>query len=471
MSSPYTPVVVNFEVSIDASNAVEIFGYAPDVPQENVIVAEYAMPVNCLYDGESKSVTVYKIAASSLHKAIVFVVDASNNMKDTDGHFIVDASNAKVEVKMAAGVPVVDGSNNVLAADDSVIQVLTDASGVPLRVTLDASGNPTVSSTGSYLVTLDSNNAPIEAVDTYAASSLLEFWEPSDNPNNVTVKLASTGNADSLLSNDFTDVDGSGTVSYVKHSRLLAKGLHRTLCDSFDCHGTAPWSGYSDAAYFKPSDFGHVVLGKFAHELFGHVDATAAISNDKALLAAVLDATTDASGIAALVGDDASVRYGVWTKDSEVVVDGSGVHTWVNLSASPSSNDLARQLVGKVLAKGLDASAVELVSSSFLDASGNSQTESGSAELAYIARQVLLQDPKRIVDSDNSERTRNVHQPLIFIEGDVIYVKINVVQPSVSYGAGFNSTENLLSQYAKPSLTTTEYALKITLGGRTETIA
>jgi hypothetical protein len=71
--------------------------------------------------------------------------------------------------------------------------------------------------------------------------------------------------------------------AYKVASERLAKGLQRILCDRFDCSKATPYSNNTyrlSEEYYCQRDFGRVALGTIAHSLFGHVDATAAITND-----------------------------------------------------------------------------------------------------------------------------------------------------------------------------------------------
>jgi len=81
--------------------------------------------------------------------------------------------------------------------------------------------------------------------------------------------------------------------------------------------------------------------------------------------------------------------------------------------------------------------------------------------LANIVAQVVGQDASRLMNEDNSERTINMHVPLRFIAGDVIYVNIKLVKPTIQVGIGQNVLRSdIEGKYNKDE----NYTLKITLG-------
>lgn len=73
--------------------------------------------------------------------------------------------------------------------------------------------------------------------------------------------------------------DASGTAGFK---------LNDVITGDFDCSGAAPWKANyrlgGVPAYYSYSSFGDAMLGAYAHYLFGHVQATAAIDNDQAFV-------------------------------------------------------------------------------------------------------------------------------------------------------------------------------------------
>jgi hypothetical protein len=284
-------------------------------------------------------------------------------------------------------------------------------------------------------------------------AALIEFWEPSDAQGTIKAKLASTDNTSNHPYGDNMSHDGA---VYKRTAKRLAKGLQKLLCGTLDASAAIPFVDYSDNSveYYKPRDFGRLALAVFAESLFGHVDATAAITNDKAFVEHMLslnaqgdNEATDASGVAA--------RYGAWTK--KTMVDGSDVSVWSNAASSSDAN-LAVRLVKAIVAKGL--SGETLVESAIAD--------NNAASLANIVKQVVGQDVSRLMNADSSQRTVDKHIALRFYEDDVIYVNIKVKTPTVTVSAGQNvaTGANLAALYANEQ----SYTLKITLGAYDENI-
>jgi hypothetical protein len=121
---------------------------------------------------------------------------------------------------------------------------------------------------------------PVTALyDASGQTGLLEIWEPSDALGSIKCQLANDGGADG------TNLAGAYQVA----AKALAAGFQAILEGEFDCSGATPYAGnYSAPEYYKQENFGRVALGMMAHYLFGHVDATVAITNDAAFVDAML---------------------------------------------------------------------------------------------------------------------------------------------------------------------------------------
>ncbi len=314
---------------------------------------------------------------------------------------------------------------------------------VNFNVVIDASGNLEVFNAAAPVVTnvlVAEHTLPVKALyDPDNAKGLLELWEPVDAQGDIHVQLADTDRAASGGLNL--------TGAYQVASKAIASGLEAILCDEFDCSGAAPFSSYTgNVEYYKQRDFGRVALATYAHHLFGHVDATAAITNDKAFVEAMLSCSA--------AGDDetaggAAARAAAWTKSTA-----ANIQAW-DVSSSSSDANLALRLVKTLVAKGLDANGAPTVSAV---SAGNSDS------LANIVSQVVGQDASRLMNVDNSQRTRDQHILLRFYEGDVIYMNITVTAPNVSVGA----TNQLVSKAALEAMypsSNNNFTLKITLGG------
>jgi hypothetical protein len=160
---------------------------------------------------------------------------------------------------------------------------------VNLDVTVDASGN--VSVFGQAPVTMTNVIVPavtLSAADLWKSttSSLIQFQGPSSAPETIVGRLDSV----------FAANAGFKTA--------LKTHLAAIVAGAFDCSGATPYASYSAVdGYFSRLSFGHVALGAYAHDLFGHVAATAAIDNDTAFMAAMNGTGATDANIAGLLGD------------------------------------------------------------------------------------------------------------------------------------------------------------------------
>ena len=313
---------------------------------------------------------------------------------------------------------------------------------VIFNVEIDASGNLSVFGAEAPSV----NNVMVAEQTLPAAAlydpenedgpkGLLELWEPSDAQGDIKVQLADT------------DLAASGgltlTNAYQYAAKELASGLQAVLCNALDCSGAAPFSNYtSNVEYYRQRDFGRAALATYAYHLFGHVDATAAITNDKAFVEAMLSLSDKGDS------EVAAERVAAWSKSTT-----ADVEAW-DESASTSDANLAIRLVKAIVGKGLD---VENANAKIVSA----VSAGDAASLANIVSQVVGQDASRLMNVDNSQRTREQHILLRFYAGDVFYVNINLKAPNVTVGSG-----QLVSKSALEALYpvgNNNFMLKITL--------
>lgn len=107
----------------------------------------------------------------------------------------------------------------------------------------------------------------LPAADLYASDedAVFEFWEPESA---IGTKLAARKSA------------------WTK-SAALRNDLNAIINDYMDASGAAPFSTYAAGGveqYYRHVDFGRLALSNYAHYLFGHAAATAAITNDQAFM-------------------------------------------------------------------------------------------------------------------------------------------------------------------------------------------
>ena len=312
---------------------------------------------------------------------------------------------------------------------------------VNFNVVIDASGNLEVFNAAAPIVSnviVAEHTLPVNSLyDSNGNKGLLELWEPVDAQGDIKVQLADT---------DLTASGGINLVgAYQTMSKTLAAGLEEILCDKFDCSGAAPFSAYTNnVEYYKQRDFGRVALATYAHHLFGHIDATAAITNDKAFVHSML--SINAAGDDETAGG-AAARAAAWTKSTT-----ADVQSWDVTSSSADAN-LALRLVKTIVAKGLNGAGAPITS---LVSAGNPDS------LANIVSQVVGQDASRLMNMDNSQRTRDQHIVLRFYPGDVIYMNITLKAPNVSIGL----TNQLVSKSALEAMypsANNNFTMKITL--------
>jgi hypothetical protein len=318
---------------------------------------------------------------------------------------------------------------------------------VNFNVEIDASGNLTVFSAQAPVIgntIVAERTLPVLALyNSITNKGLIELWEPSDRQGDIRVQLANT--------NMTTSGGLNLTDAYQAVAKDFAKGLQAILCDSFDCRSVEPFSNAKytvKSEYYKQRDFGRLALATYAHYLFGHIDATAGITNDKTFVHSMLSISA--------AGDDetaggAAARAAAWTKS--VTTD---VQSWVDTPSTTDAN-LAIRLVKKLVSKGLNDSGMPFTSL----VSEASQTPNG---LANIVAQVVGQDATRLMNADNSERTLEQHILLRFYPDDIIYMNIKLTAPNVSIGAVNKSVTKLGLEGMYPS-SALNFTLKIKLAG------
>jgi hypothetical protein len=335
---------------------------------------------------------------------------------------------------------------------------------VNFNVAIDAESNITVLGEAAPSVTnvvIAEYELPVNALyDRVGSKGLIEMWEPSDEPGKIKVKFAET---DSSAFTGGENLSANGGV-WKETVRKLGRGLQKVLVNPLDASAAAPFSDAKYAgvtAYTTQRDFGRLALGAFAHYMFGHVDATVAITNDTAFVKSMLSLSTDAAAVdenADVEGTGPLARFTAWAQKSEV--DTLAFNEWKSAVAATSAGsaadaNLAQRLTQVILNKGLASDGSLIVSE--IDPDSATPTSA----LAHIVRQVIGQDAQRTKMRDGSERTRDVHQLVRFYENDVIYVNINVAVPTVTVGAGQGGVTKAALEAA---VTAQNYTIKITLG-------
>jgi hypothetical protein len=293
--------------------------------------------------------------------------------------------------------------------------------------------------------------------DSVNNKGLIEIWEPSDDQGNIACQLANTNSTDGL------DLTGAYKVTL----KQLAKGLQRVLCGKFDCIGvaTAKAAPFDDPKYAGKEeyttqrDFGRLALACFAHYLFGHVDATAAITNEVAFMKSILSLSGSGADAAAVKEvNGAADRYAAYSAAHLDDINNKELAAW-NVAGTASDANLAKRLVAAIIGKGLDAGVIAVSK-----VNNTLSAEDKKKNLAYIVAQVTGQDGTRLMNEDNSARTSDQHVLLRFYEGDVIYVNIKLLKPTVAVASGQVGGVTNNSLEASYENNVQSYTLKITLG-------
>ena len=313
---------------------------------------------------------------------------------------------AQNDVTNAASKPIIVNMNIEIDAENN-ISVFGEKPIVPVNVI-----------TANYRIPVDS------LYDNANTKGLIEFWEPVDAQGDIRVELAHTALC-------------GGEDSYKETAVKLVNEIERCLCDKFNCLHAKPFNDLKydmNITYTHQRDFGRVALGTLAHFLFGHVDATSAITNDVSFIQSMLSLTvgTASEKESAAINEDVitgpTARFAAY--DPMVLANVSDL---VEEVGSAADAKLAKRLVGAILRKGLgaDVSGGRAFKSSNVIANADD-----SNCLANIVRQVIGQDQTRSMNQDNSERTTDEHVLLRFYPQDVIYMNIKLKKPTVTLSPG-----------------------------------
>ena len=291
---------------------------------------------------------------------------------------------------------------------------------VNLNILVDASG--TIEIFGQAPPEVDNvivADVELEAAALYSASnSMFEFWEPSD----------ATGTRKAALAGDYAageTVDADNTRDWKLLTRKLANGIQDCLEGEFDATLATPFSlvKYTAAVHKKADNFGELALRSYAHYTLGHIDATAAITNDQAFVRAMLSQNASS---------------GLYTKytASELLEEDNFSAT---AAGTKSDANLAKLLVKAIASKD-------------------------RTQILVIANQVLGQDASRAMDEDNNQITVDKRQALKFIAGDIIYMNIKLQKPDVVIApTGQKVSDSVLEGKFAGLKVEENYTLKITL--------
>lgn len=143
---------------------------------------------------------------------------------------------------------------------------------VDLDVNVDASGNVSIFSQALPTIT---NEVVVEKT-----LSLASTLYGSDSADSALFEFQGVGDA----------INGKRNATFSTTAvTALTDALHLCLCadsgTSLDAQNAANFTGYTTLEHYKMANIGEFALAYYAHHLFGHVQATAAIDNDVAIKA------------------------------------------------------------------------------------------------------------------------------------------------------------------------------------------
>lgn len=318
---------------------------------------------------------------------------------------------------------------------------------------------------------------PAEALYKPGTHALIEFWEDAA-VDGIKAKLAS---------------DGSYNGYYLLSAKALAKGLQLVLCGEMHANKTVTrMDGTSTTFAASPfigtkygangatgavidehkifNHFGRMALACYAHYLMGHQQATAAITNDKAFMAKMLSldftgVSDNGEALLAAVGTDAATKSAaaaaLYAKyDAAGLIDTPDARTWPLAAPAANANaDLARRLVAKLLDANLGAGSGNARAPVESTVNNASDVDATSGSAADIVDQVIGRDASRARGEDNSAYLPNNHGLLRFYAGDVVYVNIKLVKPTVSVSSTLVAGATIANQYS----TEENYTIRIVL--------
>jgi hypothetical protein len=179
--------------------------------------------------------------------------------------------------------------------------------------------------------------------------------------------------------------------------------------------------------------FGRFALMAYAHYIMGHVQATAAITNDTDFMKGMMS-----------LNSDTLTDY----KYASIGNYDAAVAPW-STAGTPTDANLAVRLVKVILDANTSSSLVS----------------TGAANsVANIVKQVIGQDASRATDEDNNKYSTENHGLLRFYPDDVIYVSITLTTPVVNVGTGQLVSDGTLENLYTNATGDKKYNFKITLG-------
>ena len=265
--------------------------------------------------------------------------------------------------------------------------------------------------------------------------------------------------------------------TWVETSSKFVRGIQKVLCDEFDCSLAAPFnndlykndSGQLDSRYYKQRDFSRVAIATLSHYIFGHIDATAAISNDKAFMKNMLSLDNSDAVVSNVLVTDASTnrdnalaRYSEWLHEDLKTTPGQYDAEWIRALNSSYTSNTDDALLAIKLGKAMVSKGVTSLTADPFEYRTEGVKGASDESLAKIVSQVITQDSGRSVKLGGGVSTPGTFQLLRFYPGDILYLKIRVKKPTVSINSNKVLSADIDGRY--PQSSEKLYTVKITLG-------
>lgn len=238
-----------------------------------------------------------------------------------------------------------------------------------------------------------------------------------------------------------SNINSNYTGAYKVCSRKLVYGLQKILCNTFDASSAIPFSNNKYATVDKnPENFGRLALMAYAHYLLGHVQATAAIINDKEFIKSFLSLISTSTLVPNELLNDYNRIMSINTHAPSV---------WSTTSSNMDAN-LAIRLIKSIIDNNMTNDTPSI---SYVNTASTSQ-------LSNIVKKVIGQDANRAINSDNTKYLPEIHRLLPFIAGDILYINIRLDTPNVNVNMNQKVTEDTIMSRYNQSIS---YTLKIQL--------
>jgi hypothetical protein len=427
----------SLKIAVPQTEFIAYIGTFSSVP---AAIEAAPKPIDVILPSASNIVDITTASVDETkYTAIEMPVNTTMTVKDNgstvgtltyDGSVYTDGNGATYSV----GNSIIFGTKKVtiLGQGSALVEITNTYKSIEVNLNVEISANGTLEVLGYQPaapsnIVIASTLLPVDALyDSGNNIALIEFWEP-DNLDDIMAQLASTQTL-------------GGVEGYRITAKKLALGLQNCLIGSLDAKSAEPFNAapkYGAAGVQNGNrvmtGFGRFALMAYAHYIMGHVQATAAITNDtdfmKGMLSLNSDTLTDYKYASVGNYDDAAAP---WTTAGDA-----------------SDANLAVRLVKALIDNNPTTSLV---------------SNGAATTVANIVKQVVGQDASRATDEDNNKYSPENHGLLRFYPDDVIYVSINLTTPTVTVGTGQLVSGPTMEDLYSNATGDKKYTIKLTLG-------